>query len=585
MERRLGNQPMATTPFAAACDVAISNNYDTTGSLTKSSIKGLTPLQVKALFTDGTYWHEMNSMLRTQFEMASCGVRRFGLYDWIMSSNRPNMSRLLTTMKRDRSSSLIQPFILGRQLSVVNDDYWAITTGFATGAYTPGATGPLSTISGMDRVIRVVAGYGVPLDAKYFLPKHQLYIFNVSVGGSALMGQWSIVEAAVSAGGDYVDIGIVNLNSSGTTTVDQTPLTGVVLVGINNVHDAEKYCYNPVNVNPIKIVPYWYQFRRRMRRVDSEYEKLFKKLQEDNEWYAQFQDLTLADRNRQDELRDQKQLVNSMFFGRPWGIEQRLDGSPFWTSLPDILSLSGASVDPGTGGLLQAKRANMIGIYPQMQACSRVTDMQGQNLNIKTWCETQIYNVYRSRTSQGRPARSIDVYTDSISADQFMMAFINYAKAKVGDIVRINVNAMDGQNVAPFAMSEGANEWGFQWRSFRLFRPQGVTVNIITHEFFDDILNTFTNLTTGQQSSRGRFLLTLDLGKGGSIYPAVLGSNRKVFTTGELEQLARVDASFACTMENPTIKTTATSEITTMIVECPLHSDWTENFGSIVYTE
>ncbi len=571
---------MPTVPFAAQCDVAITNNYDTVGTLTKATIKPLTTAQVKALFTDGTQWHEMSEMLKTQFEMAACGVKRFGFYDWIMSSNRPGMGKLIQTIKRDKGSSLVQPFIMGRQMSVVNDQYWVITTGFASGAYTPATTGPLSTVAGMTRVIRIVAGYGVPLDSKYFLPKHQIYILNQSVGGTALTGQWSVVEAAVSAGGDYMDVGLASLNTFSTETVDATPIKGVVLIGINNVHDVEKYCYNPVNVNPIKHVPFWYQPRRRMRRVDSAYEELFKKLMADNSWFSQFADLPQAERNRQDEATDQKQLVNSWLFSRPYSSDQTLD---LWGNLPQITSISGASIDPGTGGQLQAYRANMIGIYEQLKSCNRVTDMQGQAVNIKTWAETQIYNVYRSRTSQNRPARSIDVYCDSLTADQFMVAFIAYSKDKLGDIVRITIPDANAQGAQPYTMSEGANEYGFAWRSFRLYRPLGVTVNIITHEFFDDLLSTFTNLSTGSQAARGRYLLTLDLGKGGSIYPAVLGSNRKVYETGQIEQLARIDSTFACVMENPTIRTTATSEIQTLICECPLHSDWTENFSQITF--
>lgn len=556
------------TPFAAACSVAITNNYDTVGTLTRASLKGLTPAQVKALFTDGTQWHEMTSMLRTQFEMAACGVRRYGMYDWIMSSNRPGMGKLVQTVKRDKGPSLIQPFILGRQISVVNDQYWVITGGYATGAYTPGETGPLSTVSGMTRVIRVIAAYGVPLDAKYFLPKQQLFILNLSLGGSALTGQWQVVESAMADDESYVDIGILTLNAFDTSAVDTTPTTGVVLCGINNVHDVEQYCYNRVNVNPVKYVPFWYQTRRRSRRVDSQYVDLFEKLMEDNQWYAQFQDLPLAERNRQDEIADQKQFVNSFFFGRPWSNLQTLTG---WTGLPQITSITGATVDPGTGSQLQAYRANMVGVYEQLKACSRVTDQQGQTVNVKTFCETNLYNIWRSRSSQGRPAGEIDIYTNSISADEWMVSFIAYAKAKLGDIVRLNID-------------EGSNEYGFQWRKFRLFRPLGVTVNIITNEYFDDVLDVFTNLTTGTQAARGRFLAVLDLGKGGSIYPAVLGSNRKVYETGQIEQLAKIDASFSCVMENPTIRTALTSETTTAIVECPLHSEWLENFSTISYS-
>jgi hypothetical protein len=292
----------------------------------------------------------------------------------------------------------------------------------------------------------------------------------------------------------------------------------------------------------------------------------------DNDWFAQFQDLPMAERNRQDELADQKQLVNSLFFGRALGVAQRLEGSPNWTSLPTVTSVTGASIDPGTGGTMIAYKANMVGFYEQLKSCGQVKDLQNHVLNVKTFCETYMYDIYRSRQSQGRPTQDVDIYTDSTTADEFMIAFVAYAKSKLGDIIRINIE-------------EGANvEFGFTWRKFKLFKPQGVTVNIIVNEFFDDILNTFTNLSTGSQASRGRFLAVLDLGKGGSMYPAILASNRKVYTTGELEKLAAIDATFACVMENPTVKSTLTSETVTAIIECPLHSLWVENFASVGYS-
>lgn len=564
------------TPFAAACSVAITNNYDTVGTLTRSSLKGLSPTEVKALFTDGTQWHEMTAMLKTQFEMAACGVRRYGFYDWIMTSARPGMSQLVQTVKRDKSASLVQPFIMGRQMSVYNDQYWVITNGFSTRDYIPSSTGPLtsvtdSTATGTLRVIRMIAGYGVPLDAKYFLPKHQIYVFNQSEAGSALMSQYRVSAAAVAGDGTYIDVLVEDLNAFDDTTSDATPSRGLVIIGINNVNDFEKYCYNPYNYNPIKFVPFWYQTRRRMRRVDSAYMELFTKLMEDNQWFAQFQDLPLAERNRQDELRDQKQFVNSFFFGRPYSLAQRLEGSPMWTSLPQITSASGASVDPGTGGQLQAYRANMVGVYPQLQACNRVFDSAGLAVDIQDFCEQKMYDVWRARTSRGIDASEIDIYTDSLTADEFFVQFIAYSKNKTGDIVRIQVD--------PEVKKNG---WGFQWRSFRLYRPQGVTLNIITNEFFDDIQNMFANASVGE-SARGRFLAVLDLGKGGSIYPAVLASNRKVYETGQIEQLAKIDATFSCIMENPTIRTTATSETTTAIVECPLNSHWQENFSGIEF--
>lgn len=556
------------TPFAAVCDVSISSNYDTVGTLTRSSLKPLTPTEWKALFTDGTQWHEMTAYLKTQFEMRACGIQRNGMYDWIMSSTRPGMGKLIDIRRMDRGPSLIQPFIMGRQNSIVSADYWQITTGYATGNYTPGTTGPLSTVAGGTRVIRVTAGYGMSLDAKFFNPKHSIYILN-RAAGVAQHGEWRVIESALANDGTYIDVLLASQNTFDTTTVDTAPTTGVVLVGMNNVMDVEKYCHNGANWNPLKHVPFWYQFRRRTRRVDSHYREIFKKLQSDNQYFEAFADLTLAERNRQDEMIAQRQFVHSFFFGRPISNAQRLEGSPNWTSLEEVLSLSGETIDPGTGGRLSARRANMIGVYEILKACSRVRDNQNGKLNIATFLEEKIFDIVRAREAAGRPSDSVDIYTDSGSADQFMIKFFAYMNNKFGNSVSLNV-------------SEGSNKaLGFAWHSFKLSKPMGVTVNIITHRFFDDIVNAFESTTGGSQASRGRFLAVLDLGKGGTIFPAILASNRKQFTTGQLEELAKVDASFACVMENPTIETTMTSEAVTAIVESPKCSWWDENFASI----
>src|SRR6185369_14954301 len=96
--------------------------------------------------------------------------------------------------------------------------------------------------------------------------------------------------------------------------------------------------------------------------------------------------------------------------------------------------------------------------------------------------------------------------------------------------------------------------------SFRLPRkPFGVTVNIIMNEFFDDTRSVFADSRVDQES-RGRFLHVLDLGSGGSIYPAILETAAKSVTVGEWEKVASIDATFACTMENPTMKVSHVSQ-------------------------
>ena len=65
-------------------------------------------------------------------------------------------------------------------------------------------------------------------------------------------------------------------------------------------------------------------------------------------------------------------------------------------------------------------------------------------------------------------------------------------------------------------------------------------------------------------------------GRGGTIYPGMIASNSKARTLGELEKLAALDPTFACTMEHVTEEINLTSQTTTAVCECPANSLWIE---------
>lgn len=585
------------TPFAAACDVAISNDYGTVGTFTKAQLSTPTPEEWKASFTDGTYWNEMTPYLKTQFMMRACGLTRQTFYDWIMSSNLPGQGALATIHKMQRGPSIIQPFIMGRQVSPVNNEDWVITNGWAVASYTAGSTGPLTSAqltaspgtstSAPYRVIRVIAGYAndsLPLDARYFLPQHVLHIFSLALSPTtALHGQWKIIAAAVNTSATFIDVVIqdqMNDNDDTGYTAESTPVNGIAVIGINNINDYETYCQNRLAVNPIKHVPFWYQTYRNCRRVSSSYMEMFGRLMADNAYYDAFVGLPLSEYNRQDELMAQREFAISFLFQDKINIKQRLSGNPNWGDLDNILSVTGATIDPGTGSELIAKRANMIGVLPQLKACgSQYEDWNGATIDVKTWLETNIFNLHRQRKSSGvKSANQIDVRMNSVLADQFQMAFVKYSNWKLDDSVRIVI--------------EQGDTIGVQWNRFKLYKPMGVWLNVIAETFLDDLSNSFDQLavsgtpafTGAQATARGNMALTLDLGKGGTIYPILLDSNRTEVTTGELANLAKVDSTFACVMKNPTIKTNCTSSTVTAAVECPLLSRWDEDFSDFSFT-
>lgn len=554
--------------FSDQCSVAVSNTYNTTGTLTRASINVLTPTNIRDLFGPDSKWAELDAVLKHQIEMQACGVRRSALYDWIMSSNKQGQGRLIGVQKVAKGPSMINPFILGKQQSIINADHWYITANVAEGSYVGGNLAAATTTG--SRVITVKSSFGssLPPSAGYFLPKKYLYVISAS-GGAFRLTQFKIVQAGVN-GSDAVDIEVaLSQASSGVITSASTTTSGIVVAGPNNIADVEAWCHDMLNTNGTKLVPFWYQTRRWQRGVDSEYKKLFEKLMANNAWYAMFQDLPMSERNRQDEVRDQKEFLNAFFYGTPISNDQSLTG---WGSLEQITSVTGATVDPGTGGKLIAYRANMIGVLPQLNSCGQFADTAGAALEIKTFLETDIYDIWRARSSRGRPANEIDIYTDQGSADEFMQAFIGYSKEKLGDIVRLNID-------------DGTTSLGFPFRRFKLYKPHGVYVNVITDNYFDDNVSAFGAAAPAPaNSSLGKFLYVLDLGSGGTIYPAILGSNRKQYKVGQIEDLAKVDTTFSCVMENPTIERTLTSTTATVVVECPLNSKVVGNFSGIQHT-
>ncbi|HEU4340035.1 MAG TPA: hypothetical protein VFU31_00545 [Candidatus Binatia bacterium] len=569
---RLGTSPFQEIP----CTIVVNNNFDTCGTITRASVASLTPSQLLDIFKPGGLFAEMDAWFKTAFEMKACGTKVNGLYEWIMSSQK-NVGSLLNYTKLDRGPSLLHPFVMARQDSVINDEYWAITCGEAQSGYTgdsPNASaasctaGPLSTAqlalgNANDRIVRVVSRYGIDLDVKEFVSRDRVFIFGRASGVST-RGQWRVLASAISSSELYIDLLLRTENLASSTPHDAAPTSGVLLVGANNVNDFESWCNNRPTRDPRKRVPFWYQTMRRTRCVDSEYEKVFARLMESNEYFRNFGDLEMAERNRQDEERYQNSWLNTFFFGKKISTNQTLAN---WQNLEQILTSTGAVVDPGLGGKLIAYRANMVGVYEQLRACGQVKDLQNAALNFYEFLD-QNYQIMRARKSQGKKVTDIDWYTDSTTQANIATAFMAYYKAESLEQFRITME---------LGKSDGTKD-GFMWNSYYAKFPAGVRINIISHEFFDDLVNA---LNTEEIASSGRMLIALELGKDG-VYPGMITTNRVTHTQGELAELARLDTTFACVMQHITQKISLTSETATAIVECPANNLWIEGIADVV---
>lgn len=569
-----------TDRFASQCSVVYNTSYDTCGTVTRSTIAHLTPTQLESLFSVGGLFADLDAWFRYAIEMKACGTITNGLYDWIMGNSDTGGRMLLNKMNVGPSPSLLFPFILGKQDSVINTDYWAVTTGAANSAYTgdlpatvigTGTAGPLTAAqkalgAAGDRVVRVISRYGVEMNSQWFVDRDVVHIFTRGANGVQQNGAWKVLASAASTDKTYMDVLVTSQNAGSTAPFSTAPTTGVLLPGINNVNDYEKWCNNRPNFDGRKRVPFWFQTYRWTRCIDSEYRKVFGRLMEPgvNNAFKEFGDLPYAERNRQDEADRQKRFVNAFFFNKPISANQTLTS---WQSLDDISTPSGFSIDPGTGGKVIAKRANFVGVVEQLRACDRIRDGQNHPLNLYEFFDEN-YRIMRARKSQGRKVTDIDWYTDSVTRARFMAGMLAYYKEKYLDQVRF------------VGQLGGANELGMVWDSYKVMHPAGVNINIISHEFFDDLRDAHK---TESQESMGINFWCLDLGKpgpnGGTIYWSQIATNMKRSTVGDLKDLSRIDKDWACVMESISQEITMMSETGTAIVECPNNSIMLMNYA------
>src|SRR6185436_12895710 len=541
-----------STSTDGRCLPAIGTSLSSCGTLTKCQIVTATPAVLAQIFTDGAgNFRDMSSLLTTQLELKMCGARVNGLYDLLMANAKP-MGKLISKQTVRGGYDEIQPFILASQKSIINAEFWEVI----------GSTG--STTSATFYVINRNA---IELDPQWFVVDNYIYIASRTAGGSSARTAWQITQAVAStfAGTSVLAVTATGRSSASYNSINTTnvPTRGVLVRGTNNINDFEQWCHNRPALNPNKRVPFWIQTSRYTLCSDQLYEETFARLIKNNEYFRIFGDVPMAERNRQLGEIAQREWLNSFFWNTRINANQTLSN---YRSLPEIDTYaSGDLYLPGSEGRCVGFRANAVGVYEQLLECDRVYDLQGQVLNLLEFFD-QIYQLIRNRDNMGSAmdTHSVDILTDSTTAYLFELAMIDYYKSQYGSgTIQVNVT--------PGSMAE----LGMKWNSYKLLWPQGVTLNIISHFYFDDLAAAAT--TAGMEGS-GRFMFILDWP---GIYPGIVGSNRKQFTSGALNDLARIDEAFACVMERPTSTVTLNSTTWTAVVECPANNLILENFASI----
>jgi hypothetical protein len=548
----------------AKCAPNLTTNIKECGSVTICNARPMIQSELANYTRTGDYLI-MGAIIKHDMEIKMCDTVQNGLYDFLMA-NRVNMSKKIRSSSIDSGTSEIAPFVMARQYSAINNGYWQVQNG---------------AISGSNWSVDVSSTTNIPADVRSFPVGQRVYIVGLTAAGTKTMTAWQIltsVPSAIVTNGITLVLTPQNAGSYLSGSRLQSPVTGLLTRGTNNVSDFENFCAEPPAYLNWKNVPFWTETQRTTLCRSTQYEKWRKALLEDNPLYREFGDLTEIEKNRQLGADWQKRLCETFFWGKKINANQTLG---LYNQLPQISAYDGSAFGLGVdGGTCVGYRANMIGVYEQLAECNRVLDLQGAQLNLIALFN-EIYNMMRTREgASGKYVKVFDIFTDNQTAHAINQAMISYYNNEVGGNARWTIDLNGGSQMPNASFNKEQDiqkaEFGFNYRSYNLMYPAQVRINVITHYFFDDYLT--ANNVAGQ-SNAGRLLLVLDFT---NIYPGITTSNRKVWDTGELKNLAAINTNFNCVMEVNTLQTTLMSISGTMVIECPAGNLWLENFSSAI---
>jgi len=573
-----GTTPNSTLDANAfsKCAGSLRTNIRQCGTVTQMNAAPMTVTDLD-VFQKSADFRVMDALFRQDLEIRMCESVQNGLYDFFMAQ-KVNMSKKLRVSELSPGRFEVAPFIKARQYSPINDEYWLVSGGKATaGAAQDGDTVTFGTVTGSDWRVDVETTTNIPMDLNYFPAGLRVFMLGKSDAGSATRTGWKVTGGLLSSGKARLYLEGQDSNSNLLPYLSDklaTPTAALLVRGTPNVNDYEKWCSESPTVLNWKMVPFWTETTRWSMCWSSLYEKWRAQVLS-NGLFAEFFDLDETQKNKQLGRDWQKRFVWQAFMGKPLDYQNLSE----YDSLEEIEAFDGSLIGQSTGqitelgadgGAVIARRANAVGIYEQMAECDRIVDLQGLHaLNLPNLF-AELYNMMRVREGNGHAnPKSFDLFTDSVSAELINQAMLLYYKAKSQDMLQINING----DTKPYQKAE----FGFLYRSYQLFWPPGVTINVITHYFFDDLRAAGQNLAADDSTTRVLWVLDFS-----GIYPAILASNRKVHNTGDLSKLASISPDFACVMATNTKRQTLTSTMWTMIVECPNSNLIVENFTGAV---
>lgn len=530
------------------CAPAIGSNLDTCGAITACDIHRAEADELSAIFTDGEgLFRNMNSLLVADMEIKACGTKVNPWFELLMAQKRVKKATVRQHENYGQPRYEIEPFILADQQSVFNNVYWSFTNGSDPGG-TP------------DWQIDATSPGGVPLDTRWFQSGDRVFLNGRDASGIVTRTSYVVLSSAIV--GSVIRVQLEAQNSSfAPAAVVANPASGFLTIGNANVSDYDNRCAQIPGVNLNNMVEFWIEQNRWTLCTSEQHRRWFAEAAATNKYFAKFGDISVQKLNQQLGEDFQRRFVENFLWGKRLSDLQTLNT---WRSLPNITTISTADLYIPGEGTCVGKRANQIGVYEQLWQCGRVIQLENETISLPAIFEL-LYALYRARKSfSSGDMSTIVTITDRGTRGRIQRAMIRYYDDQYEGLARLNIATNQCSQTGGL---------GFNYDKYCLVDPAGITWHVMSEETFDDFKS---QAVASGVPNAGNMMWFLDFN---GIYPAMIASNRVTNRSGTVQELAKVDANFLCTMKNLTREVTMNSIAWGTVVECPLNQLIIEGFN------
>lgn len=546
------------------CAPSLRTNISECGSVTLTqNLKPETAADLETIYTSNGEYRVLEHLFMSHFQIKACGSVQHSMRDFFIANAQITRKGEIKFDQNDRGLSKIAPFIMAEQKKPINSVYWRLSN---IGNSAGNLTG------------RAYSGSGIPADSRSFPVGCMMFLTTLSAGGSKIQSQYTVTTATISNDGTYVSL-VLTPQMTGTLfpisgsdvvsiTADMAGKVGVMNRGVINIGKTESYCEDEPAYRNDNLVPFWIQHTRWTSCQSELYNEWLALVLDNNPLYRERIYISETDRMKQKGEAFEKRLFDTLWYQQAISDKQNPQEYNQLPVISNFLSNTGLGVE---GGRNYGYKANAVGWLTQLRECGRWFDAQGAALNIYSIFDA-IYNMRRVRAGVGSTAQmKFDVFTDSLTAEQFDKAMIGFYGIVFGGKDRYNFNIDD------YKKTGKNDEYGIQFTSYMLRgKNAGVTLNIITDWAFDDMVSEYS---AANIAGAGQTMWFLDMT---AMYLKVIESNKVTNHTGDLKALAAVDASYGCVEETYTRDTVLNGMTFTAILECPASDLILDNFSTAI---